>query len=260
MEKSELDLFDEVVNYITYKYPSNTYSIIDIGSGDGLKGRIFIEKIQEDNVKAYYPVDVQPIELATALKTNNQGTYAKHPVLLDFENLSSRFPLKLVPGEKQIYGFFGGTYGNFKSEVINAYLNPVVSDPSVIFLVTMPIVAGTKTEQEIIDSYTNEKSEDIAFGPLLQVGFSKNNFTVNKEYPELRVHIAIEEDRLVTSFVLAEKTTLSGRVFEQGTVFKMTSSWKPTLDEFKSALERDFVIEKIFYNNDMSIALIQRKS
>lgn len=101
MEKSELDLFDDVIGYIKQNNPDTTFSVIDVGSGDGLKGRVFIEKIGEESVKAYYPVDVQPIELAAALRANADGKYAKHPVLLDIENLSSRFPLKLLPGENR---------------------------------------------------------------------------------------------------------------------------------------------------------------
>ena len=260
MEKSELDLFDDVISYVKQNNPNTIFSVIDIGSGDGLKGRVFIEKIGEESVKAYYPVDVQPIELAAALRANADGKYAKHPVLLDIENLPSRFPLKLLPGEKQIYVFLGGTYGNFKSEVINAYLKAVLNDSEIIFLVTMPIVAESKTDAEIIDSYANPKIEDIFFGPLLQLGFSKDNFEINKEKPEMYAQVAIEEKRLVSSFILAETITLGGRTFEKGTVFKMTSSWKPTLNEFRTALEDDFVVEKIFNNDAMSIALIKAKS
>ncbi len=254
MEKSELDLFDEVINYIKKNNPKNIFSFIDIGSGDGLKGKVFIEKMGEESIKAYYPVDVQPIELAKALQTNKEGKYAKHPVSLDIENLSSRFPIKLLPAEKQIFGFFGGTYGNFKNEIINSYLKPVLNNSSVIFIVTMPIVA--ESEAEIIDSYANLKIEDFTFGPLLQLGFTKNNFMSNKNKPELFLQLTIEEKCLVISFVLAEPVTLSGRTFEKGTVFKMTSSWKPTLVEFKNALEKDFIVEKIFSNKDMAFAII----
>jgi len=257
MEKSELDLFDEIVNYIKKDNPNNTFSFVDIGSGDGLKGRIFIEKMGEQSIKAYYPVDVQPIELAKVLQVHKEGTYAKHPVSLDIENLSTRFPLKLLPEEKQIFGFFGGTYGNFKVEVINSYLKPVLNNPSVIFIVTMPIVAESKSEADIIDSYASPKIEDIFFGPLLQLGFSKEDFEINRNKPELHTQITIEEKRLISSCVLAESVTLSGRTFKKGTVFKMTSSWKPTLNEFKSALERDFIIEKVFNNDSMAIALIK---
>lgn len=256
MEKSELDLFDDVINHIKKNNPKNIFSFVDIGSGDGMKGRIFLEKMGEESIKAYYPVDVQPIELAQALQTNKDGKYAKHPVLLDIENLSSRFPIKLLPEEKQIFGLFGGTYGNFKNEIINSYLKPVLNNSPVIFLVTIPIVAETKTENDIIDSYTNLKIEDFTFGPLLQIGFAKNNFIANKDKPELFLQLAIENKCLVISFILAEPVTLSGRTFEKGTVFKMTSSWKPTLVEFKNALEKDFVVEKIFSNKDMSIAII----
>ena len=193
MEKKELDLFDEIIGYIKDNNQGDIFSFIDIGSGNGLKAKIFIEKIGEDLIKAYYPVDVQPIELATALQANKAGKYAKHPVMLDIENIFSRFPLKLVPKEKQIYGFFGGTYGNFKNETINEYLKPVLDNSSVIFLVTMPIVDDSKSEAEIIDSYNSPEIENVFFGPLFQLGFTKDNFEINKEKSGMHARIEIEK-------------------------------------------------------------------
>lgn len=257
MEKSELDLFEEVASSVRDSADSDSYSIVDIGSGDGLKGRIFIEKIGEKNVKAYYPVDIQPIELAAALKTNQDGSYSKHPVLLDFENLSSRFPLKLLPGEQQLYLFLGGTYGNFQSETINAYLKPLLNNPQTTLLVTMPIVAGSKSKTQIIESYANKKFEDISFGPLLQLGFSKDDFEINETIPELHVRIEIDGNNLVSSFILKNESDVAGRNFDAGTIFKMTYSWKPTLEQFREAIETDFVIEKIFHNDEMAIVLIR---
>jgi len=259
MEKNELDLFDEVIKYIKTNNPKTIFSLIDIGSGDGLKSKIFIEKIEEKYVKAYYPVDIQPIELARALQNNKTGSYTVHPVLLDIENLGTRFPLKLLPEEKQIFAFFGGTYGNFKSGIINTYLKPALNNPLVIFLVTMPIVAESKSEAEIIDSYTNLRMEDVYFGPLLQLGFTKDDFEINKNAPELHAQIIIKEGHLLSSLILAKTVTINNRTFEKGTIFKITSSWKPTLNEFKSALEKDFIVEKIVNNESMAIAFIKKK-
>jgi hypothetical protein len=52
--------------------------------------------------------------------------------------------------------------------------------------------------------------------------------------------------------------TVFGKTFEEGTLFKLTTSWKPTFEEFKDVLEKDFDVEKIFYNKDMAIACISR--
>lgn len=259
MEESELDLFRDVIAYIK-KANNSLFSFIDIGSGNGLKGRLFIKQMGENSFKAYYAVDIQPIELAVALNSHAKGKYAKHSILLDIENLSSHFPLKLVPGEKQIYGFLGGTYGNFKNKIINAYLKPIINNSSVIFMVTMPIINEDKSEEEIIDSYANLKFEDIAFGPLLQLGFSKRNFQRNKKYSKLYVHINFEKKRLISSFILADDVVRMDRKFKKGSIFKMTSSWKPSLLEFKRALESDFCIDKIFNNDSMCIALIKGKN
>lgn len=258
MEKGEIDLFKEIASFLLQKYPSTTFNVIDIGSGNGMKGAAFIESLGEGLVKAYYPVDIQPIELAAALRANAAGSYAKHPTLLPFENLRARFPLQLLPNEAQIYIFLGGTYGNFSSDTINSYLKPVLSSGGVL-LVAMPIVAEAKSEAEIISSYTNEKVEELAFGPLAQMGFEKADFEPSPLNKDLFIHIYIEEQRLVTSFVLKNERKLLNRDFEKGTTFKFTTSWKPTLAQFIEALESDFTVEKMFTNKSMAIALVKAK-
>jgi len=256
MEKDELDLFHHIALYFKNKYPKNLFHIIDIGSGDGLKGRVLIEKIGEASVKAYYPIDVQPLELAATFMTHRGCKYSKHPTLLNIENLSTRFPLSVLPDEMQIYCFLGGTYGNFKIENINSYLKPLLSEPTAVLIITMPILSADKTERAIIDSYTNLQVENMAFGPLAQIGFKKNDFLPNPKYPELIVQLKIVDKHLVVSFVLKNSVTIFGRIFQRGTVFKMISSWKPTLEEFKVALEKDFKIEKMFHNPKMAIAVL----
>lgn len=258
MEKGEIDIFGDVVEYLKKNYKNTLFSIADIGSGDGLKGRLFIEKLGEQKVKAYYPIDIQPIELAAALHAHSNGSYAKHPTLLNIENLSARFPLRVVPEERQLSMFFGGTYGNFKSEEINLYLRPMVSDTSTLFI-AMPIIVNGKTDQEIINSYFSPQMEDIAFGPLLQAGFKKTYFRENKKRAGYILNIGMESSCLVCSFILNKRIEIFGKIFDADTIFKMTTSWKPTLDEFRSALEKDFILEKIFHNNDIAIAMINRK-
>ncbi|KND49217.1 MAG: hypothetical protein AB203_02360 [Parcubacteria bacterium C7867-008] len=259
MEKSELDLFDEVASYIRTGHDDIKYSVMDIGSGDGLKGRVFIERLGEKDVKGYYPIDIQPIELAVALRTHQEGAYAKHPTLLDIENLPARFPLTLLPSEEQVYVFFGGTYGNFKSAEINQYLKPIVQ-PGIEMLISMPIITEGKTEEEIIASYTGTKFQDMTFGPLAQIGFKLEDFETSTLQDDLHVYIAMEDQRLVSSYILKEDVVVLGRTFDKGTTFKMTSSWKPTLDQVIDALAQDFDVKKTFHNKDMSISLVCAKT
>lgn len=257
MEKSEIDLFKDASNYIK-KSEKDVFSIIDIGSGNGIKGRIFIERIGEQLVKTYYPTDIQPLELAAALKAHEQGKYAKFPTLLDIENLGSRFPLKATPGEEQIYIFFGGTYGNFPGEQINSYLKPLVSHFSSTLLIAMPIIDNGKTDEKIVESYSNHIVETMMFGPLIQTGFKKEDFEINPQHPHLILQPKMENRRLVNTFTLKNNVKILGKTFSKGTIFRVSTSWKPTLQEFQLTLEKDFVVEKIFHNQDMAIALIKK--
>lgn len=257
MEKSELDLFDQLVVVLKSKYPNTLFHVIDIGSGNGMKGRIFIEKLGEKNIKAYYPVDIQPIELAAALNAHKGSKYAIHPTLLDFESLASRFPLKLLPGEIQIFLFLGGTYGNYPSKVINSYMKPLLSQSSALFI-AMPLRAAGKTDQEIISSYMSASVEDVAFGPLTQIGFEKKDFARNAQNPELHVMPVLEDGRLVTTLQLKNDVKVLERTFTKGTTFKFTTSWKPSLPDVRVALESDFTVEEMFHNQDMSLTLITK--
>lgn len=256
MEKGEIDLFPEVAAFIQQENKTTSFSLIDIGSGNGLKGKLFIQALGEEHVKAYYPVDIQPIELAAALSSHANSVYAKHPTVVDIENLASRFPLKLPPNEKQIAMIFGGTYGNFLSEIINGHLKTVLGDTSML-LIAMPIVGENKSDEQIVASYRGKQFESMVFGPLAQVGFMRKHFEANAQFPEMIVQFNIENRRLVSSCRLRQSVEIFGRVFEKGTTFQLTTSWKPTLLEFQSALEKDFIIEKVFHNKDMAIALIE---
>lgn len=258
MEKSELDLFDDVIASLKAKYPQALFHVIDIGSGNGLKAKLFIEKLGEEKVKAYYPVDIQPIELAAALHAHQLGSYAKHPTLLDFESLGSRFPLKLLPGEFQIFLFLGGTYGNYPSNVINNYLVPLISNSSLVF-VAMPVRAAERTDEDIIASYTSSNIEDVAFGPLIQVGFEKKDFARNPQSPDLHVIPIIENGRLVTTMQLKKDVIVLEKTFAKGTVFKFTTSWKPSLQEVRDAFETHFDIDQMVHNKDMSLSLLTTK-
>ncbi len=239
MSKPELDVFPDTVQYLRERHPDTTFNIIDIGSGDGLKGRVFIERLGEELVKIYYPMDIQPIELAVALRAHEGAVYAKHPVLLPIEGMSARFPLPLLPNEHQVYIFFGGTYGNYPSAAINGHLAKVISKQSTL-VVSMPIFPESRSEKDIVDSYTTSQIESMTFGVLSQMGFAKEQFERNRSSPEFFVQPVIENGRLITRYVLRESVTVEEQEFAAGTEFKVTTSWKPTFEQFKAAIEADF--------------------
>lgn len=126
-------------------------------------------------------------------------------------------------------------------------------------LVSMPTVIEEKPEVEILNSYLTKNVETIAFGPLMQYGFSINDFKINPDKPELRLFYEMENKRAVANFEIVKDVTIGGKKFKSGTIFKVMTSWKPTKKEFVNALEKDFEILNMFENREMSIALIGRK-
>jgi Histidine-specific methyltransferase, SAM-dependent len=255
MEKDELALFDQVISDIVAKYPEHTFNIVDIGAGNGLKAKYFIDILGSSKVKTYYPVDIQPVELAAAKLVHADSNYNVKEIVLDLEKFDTRFPIEEVPNVKTIYMFLGGTYGNFKSSDINSYLKSLND----ILLVTMPIVIENSTKEGIIASYTNQTVENMMFGLLEQLGFNKKDFVFNPLDSDLIVHASMSADsRLVTHFYLKNEVIVADRIYEEGTQFKVSTSWKPTLSQFKEALEADFIVEKIYKNQKMSIAMIEK--
>jgi hypothetical protein len=255
MEKSEIELYGKVASFIKKETPGCIYHVIDLGSGNGLKGKMLIDKLGERIVKAYYPVDIQPIELSYTIDVHKEASYATHPTLLDFEKINSMFPIKTLPKERQVYAFLGGTYGNFPTHQINSYLRSLYEDKTSVLVICMPLMTSKK---KIMDSYENADIETMAFGPLKHIGFKKSDFKPNKDHPGLIVHIGMESSTVISSFVLNRNVALMGRKFKAGTVFKMTSSWKPTLKEFEYSLQKDFKIRKIFHNKAFAIAVCQK--
>jgi hypothetical protein len=73
------------------------------------------------------------------------------------------------------------------------------------------------------------------------------------------LQIAMEEGRIRSCFTLAVDKTVSGKTFPKGTTFKLTTSWKPTLEQVKEAPGEDFAVRRVFSNRDMSIVSVGLK-
>jgi uncharacterized SAM-dependent methyltransferase len=240
MKSGEVGLFSQVAGHLAQL--GKDYNLIDLGSGDGNKARVLIEAFGEAKVKSYFPVDIQQLELAYAMKVHETARYAVHPTVLGFDNLSARFPLPATNTEANVYIMFGGTYGNFSQTEINTYLSKVLKNSGDRLLVGMPI-RDYVSRQSITDSYLNEEYEQISFSVLKQIGFVKDDFTSNEERPESVAQLKWDNNRVVSSFFLQKDKYILGLSLEKGTKFDVISSWKPSLQEFRDALGQSFYVE-----------------
>lgn len=257
MTSGEMSLFNEVSEHLIRGVKK--YNVIDLGSGNGKKGRELTKSLGEENVKAYFPVDIQELELSQAVVAHNGAAYTIFPTVIGFANLDARFPLTSAGAETNLYALLGATYGNFDSCELNKSLKPLLASPSDRLLISVSI-RDFVTKESIIDSYTNMQVENMAFGVLRQIGFTKNEFVPNNKHPELKLHLKWEGDRLRTMFVLGKDKHLLGLTIEAGTTFTITSSWKPMLVEFRDALSRDFHVERMISNRSFAIAVCKRKN
>ncbi len=255
MHSPETSLFLKVIQ--SFKTKQEKYNIIDLGSGDGTKAKQFIATLGKESVAAYYPVDIQTIEIAQVLEVHKDSDYPIHPTLLDFEKLNSRFPLRNNPNQRDIYMLLGGTYGNFARKQINQHLKPLV-EHNALLLVAMPIRDFTAKEA-MINSYLSKPVENMSFGPLQQLGFQKEDFKPNNTDKDLKVQLEYVENTVRTYYISDKAIYIGDKLIKKGTRFDVVSSWKPTLEEFKKALEADFNIEKVISNQAFAFVLCSKK-
>lgn len=256
MNSGEFKLLEESARI--FAEADSKYNIIDLGSGDGSKGKHLINEIGVKKIKSYFPVDIQELELAQAVRTHGEQPYSIHPTILNFKNLSSRFPVSKKTGDVNVFGLLGATYGNFAPSEINSYLKCVLEDKNDALLITMPI-SDNITHEQIIKSYLNETVENFSFSVLKQIGFTKLDFEKNQSSPEFILLPRIEEGKLTSSFILKDTKYILGERLDPGTKFDITTSWKPTKAEFLEAVSADFKINKIFTNNSTCLAMCSKQ-
>jgi len=259
MVDSEYTTLFEACDYLKTVYKNELVSLIDLGSGNGVKGRRVCERLGEANIKAYYPIDIQPIELGRVLEEHRYKKYPVYPVVVDIEKIETRFPILNIVQEHQLYIFLGGTYGNFEQSEINKHIKKLLAGNDNKIIVTMPIRDSSTHFKDIVDGYSTIEMEAILFGPLLQLGFKRQDFVVNEKVKGLVMHIDAQDGYIKSKFILNRDLTLQGRTFKRGTTFHLYSGWKPTLEEFEKVLKIDFEIEKMFVGNGFAQALLVDK-
>ena len=254
MKLGEVGLFSQVAQHLA---EDKHVTVIDLGSGDGKKALELIHELNVDRVKAYFPVDIQELELAQALRTHKDALYTLHPTVLGFDKLATRFPLAGSNTETSLYVLLGGTYGNFPSIKINHYLEKILK-PDDLLVIAMPI--SDYTSKETIEaSYLNTYVEQVGFGVLKQIGFKREEFKSNETDARFILQPKWKDGAFVQSFTLKQNKHILGVSLEAGTEFDVMSSWKPSLQDFKAALEQTFLVETMFKNKSFAIAVCRKR-
>ena len=261
LKTDEVSQIKEAADFYVEHYADKKQliNVVDMGSGNGLVGKTVTKALGVDRIKAYYPVDIQPVELMTVVDNHKDMPYKTKPVVVDFEKMYTRFPLHLSPEETQLYIFFGSTYGNFKIDEINGYINSFIKDTDNKMIVHMAIYDLERHSEDIVKAYSGVKVCEFVSGQLLQLGFKKEDFEQNKLYPEIITTAYIENSCLVIKMTLKRDVKLFGKTFIRGTNFKVSSSRKMSAQEFKSALERSFNIDFFSQTSSSAIAIIGAK-
>jgi len=168
MNKPEVELLSSLPDLLDSQ---KEFSFIDLGSGNGSKGRI-VSDLFVKRVKSFFLVDIQPLELQEAIMAHKDVQYAVHPTVIDFKDLDKRFP---VSGSTNIIMLFGGTYGNFFDTDANAMLLKTIGSADDRVIISMPIVPAEQ-EQDWIKAYSNKTVESFGLGVLENIGLDREDF------------------------------------------------------------------------------------
>ena len=259
VKKDNCDM-QEVASHYLAQFPNRQINVVDWGSGSGKVGRQFNETLGTKNIKAYYPIDIQPVELYSVVETHKNMPYTTKPIVLDFEKIEARFPLNLPANECELHVFLGGTYGNFEARTINSHIQKVLADKHNRMIVQTPVFNTDKQKGEAVKSYAGRSLSDFCMGMLGQFGFKQSDFIDNPSAEQGgKLFAKLEEGCVRTSVILANSIKILGKTFNKGTEFKLTSTRKMSAAEFRESLEQDFNIDFFVNTDSNAIALISAK-
>lgn len=211
--------------------------IIEFGSGDCSKIKIFLASIEEDNIETvrYIPVDVS----STAIEKSANELVEQFPGLeingfvADFINQIDVLP----SNRKRLFLFLGSTLGNFTNDVALKFLCNLSDQMNSgdQFLLGLDLVKPI----DILNSAYNDKQEVTAdfnknilnvINKIIDANFSENDFEhlafFNHEKSRIEMHLKANKNISVTTPYSDKKIT-----FNIGETIHTENSYKFTEDQ-----------------------------
>jgi uncharacterized SAM-dependent methyltransferase len=166
-----------------------SFNIIDLGCGDGLKGETFVKNLPENLVARYCPVDVSKEMLNKSTervkKIDNRNIEVHDPILSEFEGIGDLIgTLRSSKYSSNIALLFGGTLGNYDVNDLLYNISESMFSGDML-IIGNPIRTGKKYEK--LEKYKS-KVFDEWFGIIMkEIGFEEHEVEWDARFENDRV-------------------------------------------------------------------------
>lgn len=251
----EFEIIRNHKSNITKLITSNSFNLIELGSGDGCKTHILIEHFLHENLNFhYFPIDISNgaiTNLVQSLESNHADTPLKVTGLAGdyFEGLKT---ITQKNSKQNLVLFLGVTLNNMDSDSARSFLKRLKKSlgPKDYLLTGFDLMKNPKL---LYSAYNNELFEKFNLHLLdrinqeLGANFNKEHFVQQGQYnPNTRaVESYLYSTRNQTIHIEALNKDFHFRAWE---AMQTEQSFKYTLDEMESlAVENGFeVVENLF--------------
>ena len=235
-DKTGSELFEEITKLDEY-YPTRTeksilttlvgnlnldfhnMSIIELGSGDASKIRLFMNHIPEENLSTikYYPIDISQsaIEKSSEILAEEFPTITINGIVADFIHQKNWVP----ESNNRLFCFFGSTIGNMNIDEIKFFLELLGSEMETgdSLILGMDMI---KDLDVLVKAYndcmgvTEEFNKNIlnVVNNLVGANFKPSEFEhlafFNREEERIEMHLTATRDMAITFSSSAEEIHL----------------------------------------------------
>lgn len=232
--------------------------LIEFGSGSSQKTRLLLDHMQ--NLAAYIPIDISRDHLfkATTQLENEYPDLKIEPVCTDYTQ-----PFELPESgwefNRKIIYYPGSTIGNFNPQKARQFLKLMASmvKPEGGVLIGVDL----KKDREILEAaYNDDQDVTAAFNKnilehlnrLIDSDFELDTFEhrafYNKEEGRVEMHLVSTKEQVVhvddVEFV-----------FKKGETIHTENSYKYSLDEFEELVSNDFLVQKVWTDDDENFSV-----
>lgn len=253
--KTELNLITENIQDIKDLIEDSSINLIDLGCGNGKKAASFIKHLNENkNFKIRYcPVDINSNFVSKAIETvraeNPDEVIKMQWVVSDFENIENISKLlRYKEYQKNVFLLLGNTLENLEIHDTLYQIRRSMNDGDILVIGDG---LDNENKDELLHIYSSEKIEAFLDYIPKELGFSKDEFKIIREFNNSRVEIYYE-------LKVNKKVVFSNKEieFHSGDKLLVFFSYKYGKDDMMSFMKMYFDDVEFFTDKKDSYALI----
>jgi L-histidine N-alpha-methyltransferase len=163
LTRSETNILGNRKDELLRLLANHTFSLIDLGSGDGTKTKILLRHFEENEAKfTYFPVDISASILQTQLKTLSEELPGVQTNAIVAEYYDALSWLKMQPTGQKLVLLLGSNIGNFSYAETLKFLQTLwhLLDDKDLLLIGFDL---KKSPDDIIRAYDDSKGVTARF-------------------------------------------------------------------------------------------------